>query len=86
MEMIRNKTSPGLMRRFWETWKRAAKKIGDIQARLLLTFFYFIVLAPFALALRRWSDPLAIKDGAAKGWRARGTDDGSPREQAARQF
>jgi hypothetical protein len=86
MEMIQDKTSSGLMRRFWERWKRAAKKIGDIQARLLLTFFYFVLLAPFALALRRWSDPLAIKAGAEKGWRARGTGDGSPREQAARQF
>jgi hypothetical protein len=86
MSMIQEKTSPGLMRRFWGRWKRAAKRIGDIQARILLTFFYFVLLAPFALALRRWSDPLAIKAGAAKGWRARGNSDASPEEQATRQF
>jgi hypothetical protein len=78
--------SPGLLRRFWERWKRFGKRIGDIQARLLLTFFYFVLLAPFALALRRWSDPLGIKPGSAKGWHPRESGDGTPKERAGRQF
>jgi len=86
MKTLQDKKSPGLLRLFWERWKRTAKRLGDIQARLLLTLFYFVLLAPFALALRRWSDPLAIKTGAAKGWRPRGVNEGSPREQATRQF
>ena len=63
-----------------------AKRVGDIQARALLTFFYFVLLSPFALAVRRWSDPLAIKIDSAKGWRAREHSDLTPAEQAIRQF
>ena len=47
-----------------------ARRIGDVQARILLSFFYFVILAPFALVLRR-SDPLAIRPGAPRGWRPR---------------
>jgi hypothetical protein len=38
--------------KLWERWKRVAKKIGDIQARVLLILFYFIGFGPFALVLR----------------------------------
>ena len=72
-----------VLRRLWEGWKRVGRKIGDFQARVLLTFFYFVVLAPFALAVRWKADPLGLKrDG---GWhpvvRA-----GTPLERARRQF
>jgi hypothetical protein len=86
MKTFQDKTSPGLLRSFWQRWKRTAKRIGDIQARVLLTVFYFVLLAPFSLVLRRWSDPLAIKADTAKGWRSRETGDGSAKEQATRQF
>jgi len=78
--------SPGLLRRCWEAWKRFGRRIGDIQARLLLTIFYYVLLAPFALALRRWSDPLGIKTGSPKGWQVRESGGGTPKERAARQF
>jgi hypothetical protein len=55
----------------WKAWRRLARRIGDAQARVLLTVFYFVVLGPFALALRWRSDPLAIKPGAPAGWRPR---------------
>ncbi|MGE5302694.1 MAG: hypothetical protein ACM3TN_05155 [Alphaproteobacteria bacterium] len=77
---------PGLLRRFWEAWKRFGKRIADMQARLLLSFFYFVLLAPFALALRRWGDPLGIKAGSAKGWHTRESGVGTLKERAARQF
>ncbi len=44
----------------WRVWRHVARRIGDLQARILLTAFYFVVFAPFALALRWKSDPLAI--------------------------
>jgi hypothetical protein len=75
-----------LLRRFWEAWKRFGKRLGDIQARLLLTIFYYVLLAPFALALRRWGDPLGIKAEAPKGWQTRESGGGTPKERAARQF
>jgi hypothetical protein len=70
------------MRILWERWKRFGKRAGDIQARALLTFFYFVLLSPFALAVR----PMAIKPDSAKGWRAREDSDATVAEQATRQF
>jgi hypothetical protein len=58
------------MRNLWRWWKQAAKKIGDFQARFVLTVLYFVMVAPFALIIRH-SDPLSIKDGASRGWRVR---------------
>ncbi len=74
------------LRRAWTWWKRVARKIGDFQARVLLTLCYFIVVAPFALAARWGSDPLAIKPGSPRGWRPRPHQQGAPMERAMRQF
>jgi hypothetical protein len=59
------------LKELWAAWKRIARKIGDFQARILLTIFYFVLLAPFALIMRRTSDPLAMKTGAQRGWNVR---------------
>jgi len=47
--------------RAWEWWKRTARKVGNFQARVLLTIFYTVLMLPFALAVRLFSDPLRIK-------------------------
>jgi hypothetical protein len=57
-------------RAVWRGWTRMARRIGDFQARVLLTLFYYAILGPFAIVLRR-SDPLAIRPGAHHGWRRR---------------
>ena len=49
------------LHRLWEGWKRFGRKVGDFQARLLLTVFYFVILAPFALAMRYLADPMGLK-------------------------
>jgi hypothetical protein len=72
--------------RLWQWWKRVAHRIGDFQARLLLTVCYFVVIAPFALAVRSMTDPLAIKPGTPKGWRARPADARSAMARALQQF
>ena len=69
----------------WQVWRRVGRRIGDAQARILLTGFYFVILAPFALVLRWKSDPLAIKKGTPRGWRAR-SEESAPSAHAARQF
>jgi len=74
-----------VLHRAWMGWKRLGKKIGDFQARLLLTVFYFILLSPFALGVRWWSDPLGIKSRAAPGWRLRNDSTFSPMERATKQ-
>lgn len=79
----RDKSTSG--RSLWQRWKRVGKAIGDIQARILLVLFYFIVLPPFALALLWGSDPLAIKAGAPRGWRPRSEEKDSPMERLTRQ-
>jgi len=49
------------LKRAWEGWKRIAHKIGNFQARVLLTIFYGVLVLPFGLAARLFSDPLRIK-------------------------
>jgi hypothetical protein len=73
------------MRQLWEGWKRIAHKIGDFQARALMTVFYFIILGPISLVFRWRSDPLAIKPGTTRGWCLREARDGTPMAQARRQ-
>ena len=73
-----------LLRRVWEGWKRFGKKVGDLQARFLLTIFYFVILTPFALAMRA-ADPLGLRR-AGEGWRVRPPlPDGDPLVRARRQ-
>lgn len=50
-----------MLKKAWETWKAFARKVGDFQTRIVLTLFYFVVVAPFGLALRAFSDPLRVK-------------------------
>jgi hypothetical protein len=74
------------LRKLWHGWARVARAIGDFQARALLTLFYFVILAPFALGIRWRSDPLAINVGAPRGWRSRVSPTGAPLDRAVRQF
>lgn len=48
-------------KRAWEGWKRIATAIGDFQARVVLSLFYFVVVLPFGLSVRLFADPLAIR-------------------------
>ena len=45
----------------WTAWKAIAHKIGNFQARVILTIFYGVLVMPFGLAARMFSDPLRIK-------------------------
>jgi hypothetical protein len=49
------------LKRMWEVWKRLGKKIGNFQARVLLTIFYAVLMFPFGIGARLLSDPLRIK-------------------------
>ena len=73
-------------RRLWEWWKRVGKKIGDFQARLLLSFFYFVIIAPFSLVVRWGSDPLSLKPNTPRGWTLRDDVGEAPLERATKQF
>ena len=49
----------------WRGWQKVAKKIGDFQARLILSLFYFLIVLPMGLIARMFSDPLSLKRTAA---------------------
>ena len=49
------------LHRTWRVTKVIANKVGDVQARLMLTLFYCVVLLPFGLAARLFSDRLRTK-------------------------
>ncbi len=49
------------LKRIWAAWKRIAHKIGNFQARVILTLFYALLMLPFGMAARLFSDPLRIK-------------------------
>jgi hypothetical protein len=72
------------LRRLWAGWKRVGRKIGDFQARVLLTLFYFVILAPFALGVRLLADPLGLKHPG--GWVPVVPKAETARERAGRQF
>lgn len=50
-----------LLKKAWAAWKKIAHVIGDFQARVLLTAIYAVIILPFGLAMRFFSDPLNIK-------------------------
>jgi hypothetical protein len=74
------------LKRAWEGWKSFAHKLGDFQARLILTVLYFIIVAPFSLLVRFGSDPLSLKRGTARGWTVRSELKGTALERATQQF
>lgn len=49
------------LKRIWQSWKKIAHKIGDFQARVLLTVIYALLILPFGLIIRFFSDPLRIR-------------------------
>jgi hypothetical protein len=50
-----------IFKRGWQRWNNFAGRMGNVQGRLLMGFFYFIVVTPFGLGTRLFSDPLAVK-------------------------
>jgi hypothetical protein len=55
----------------WQRWLSLAHRIGEFQARLLLTLFYFVIVSPFALWVRIMRDPLALRRSGGPRWLAR---------------
>lgn len=45
------------LNRAWARWTRIAHVIGNFQARLILTVYYFIVVPSLALSLKISGDP-----------------------------
>ena len=70
----------------WSKWKALSRKAAELQARIILTIFYFTLAAPFGFARSRFGDPLRMKSSQpASGWLERRTRDRTL-EDARRQF
>jgi hypothetical protein len=50
------------LQKLWGQWKKIAHYLGNVQARILLTVIYSILILPFGLAVRFSSDSLHIKN------------------------
>ncbi|HET8547551.1 MAG TPA: hypothetical protein VFL57_06100 [Bryobacteraceae bacterium] len=59
------------------SWRRFARGVGEVQARLLLAIVYYVVLPLFAIVVRFGEDPFQ------GGWHARA--DSEPARAARRQ-
>jgi len=67
-----------------QAWRTVARKIADVQSRLILALMYFVVMAPFALPIRLFRDPLELRR--APGWHPLPPDgESTPAVTAARQ-
>ena len=73
------------LKTLWEAWKSFGRKLGDFQARLILSFFYFVIVAPFSLLIRS-SDPLTLKRDTARGWIVRSDVKETALARASQQF
>ena len=76
----------GGLRRWWEGWKAFAAEMGNYQGRVLLAFFYFIVVTPFGIGVRLFSDPLKLKAGVGKSFSTEREAAGNSLEEARMQF
>jgi len=63
------------LRKVWEAWKRFGQFIGDMIGRVVLTVFYFTLFMPFALGVRFFGDPLAMRPSSRVKWVERTTHD-----------
>jgi hypothetical protein len=63
------------LRKVWQTWKRIGQFIGDQVGRVVLTVFYFTLFMPFALGVRFFGDPLALRPLGRTKWLERTTKD-----------
>ena len=64
-----------VLRKVWEAWKRFGQFMGDMIGRLVLTVFYFTLFVPFALGVRFFGDPMAMRQSGSIKWVERKTND-----------
>ena len=76
------------LRKVWQAWRKVGQFIGDWMARLVLTVFYVVVMLPFGVGTRLFSDPLRMKGthNEATLWLAREQPTELSLDDARRQF
>lgn len=69
-----------MARNLWRSWKRLAHRAAEIQAIVILTIVYWLVVAPIGLMLK-----MSAKKGTEAGWKVRPASGPVPLEDARRQ-
>ena len=62
-----------MLQKVWTKWKAFGEFLGNILARVVLTIFYFTIMAPFAIGAQLFSDQLGIKSIPKNYWQDRTT-------------
>lgn len=75
----------GFVRATWERWKKIARAVGVVQTRILMVFFYFVLVLPIGVIMRLSGDPLRLKPREGSNWTPHRQEDASL-ETARRQF
>lgn len=53
--------SSGIFKRLWHRWTGFSKRMGSFQSRVMLSFFFFVIVSPAAVLIKVLGDPLSIK-------------------------
>ena len=51
----------GFLKKLWLRWNDFAGPMGNVQSRIIMGFFYFVIVTPFGLATRLFANPLNLK-------------------------
>lgn len=51
-----------MLKALWQKVLAVLRKIGYVQSQIILGVVYFLLLAPFALAVRMFVDPLRLRE------------------------
>lgn len=70
----------------WTRWKAFARRLGELQSKLLLSLLYALGLTPFALIAKIFLDPLGLKKNSSPAWRRSKTNPQDSLEESRRQF
>lgn len=55
------KNVTSVLKKWWAVWTDYSRRILDFQSRILLSLVFFLIVAPFTLAARIFSDRLNVK-------------------------
>jgi len=58
---VQEQAPRGFVKRLWQSWASFSRRAGGFNGRIVLSFLFFIPIAPFALAVRLFMDPLSTK-------------------------
>jgi hypothetical protein len=78
--------SGNLLQRIWGRWKGFAAEMGNYQGRILLAFFYFVVVTPFGVLVRLLGDPLRTRRSAGTSFWVNRSTANTDLDEARRQF